>query len=382
MKTKIRFLLLTASVLSVSCGKDIRITGPLRQVDPPISAFCNEDTVLRWSYSQPDAVVSRAVDLLFVADSSLSLMSERQQLARAIPSFLQQLPAEADTRIAVMLAHADSKFTGSLFSHRGDPRVIDTRALSADAAERALSRNLSCPRLEFDAANGEMMMLSLQNSLEDKRFEKIRSQGFFRPDAALSVVFISDENDVCFDPIANGYSTFPDFNQSWFHLEERAYRRHCLNSSGQLRVTAETVLDGLFQRFPGRKISLAGIVHTDPAHVRRFGEDSIGHGIIELVNKTADGVLMDIRTGDFSDALRRLGSVVSTQLQLMTTFSIRSGSALDENSIQVEVDGNRVSATYDSGRQVVTIRAQDAGSARSRISIAACPIVLEPAPQP
>jgi hypothetical protein len=372
-------LLLATAILTSACGKDISVEGRFTQGDnddsdgtdpgtPPLPpGACGGDNLLKWAWTQPNASVSHAVDLLFVVDTSLSLFNDRMKLAHAVPRFLKELPPEADTRVAVMLAHGSSKWNGKLYSRGRDPRVIDVTALSPKQSMDYLGHSLSCAEPEFDIANGELMMYSLQRSLGASKLAAIKNQGFYRDDAALSVVFVTDENDVCFDPRANGFPNFPDFNDSWFDLEDAAFKRYCAG------ITPESTLAALQSTFPGRAITLGGIVHTDPKHVKRFGEDAIGHGIIELVNSTTDGMLVDIRSNDFEDGLARLGSVVSTHLQLKTLFPIDGQIPFDPSSISVTVDGVAVPATYDSVTGTVQIQVIDAGGAGSSIEISACP---------
>jgi hypothetical protein len=335
----------------------------------------------RWRWTQPQPSVSKSVDLLFVVDSSLSLTPERRRLAKSISHFLSQLPADADPRIAVMLGHGgNSDWSGMLYSRGSNPRVINPHDYAGNRAEELLIQNLSCPALDFGVGNGEMLMYSLQSSLKDYNFAQIQNEGFYRPDASLAVVFITDENDVCFDPKAHGYTKHPHYKYGAFGLEKFAYDKWCVDKSGALKVSTTSVISSLRSRFPGKRIAMAGIVHSEEKSVPWFGEDAIGHGIIELVQENAatqpsgpmPSLIMNLRSGNFSGTLAQLGSMITSHLSLLTSFILSGDRILKESSIVATVDGRAVSATYDSASRTVNISGANAGGAGSQVEVSAC----------
>jgi hypothetical protein len=356
---------------SVSCGKEVTVFGKVRNIVVPKGPACDDASDrLTWRWNQPDLSFTRSVDLLFVTDTSLSLLPERKKLARAISHFLRGLPANSDARIAVMLGHGGkSKWSGRLFAHGSDPRVLDPRAMTEEQVVRQLEETLSSPKLEFASTNGEALFLSLQKSLSGERFNEIRSQGFFREGAAISVVFVSDENEVCFDTRKIGLQFPPDYKPSVFDLEERALKKYC---SG---ISPESTFEALKNAFPGRKISIGAIVHQDPAFVGCFGEHSIGHGYLQLASKLSDNFVMDIRSGNFDQGLSRLASVSTSQLSLQTAFDLGNDTRIDGRSLIVRVDGRPVEWRFDQVHQVVQIAGSDAGGALSQIDVSACPMM-------
>jgi hypothetical protein len=216
-----------------------------------------------------------------------------------------------------MLGHGGkSRWSGRLYSHHHAPLVLDPKVLGLEATTEMLEHSISCPPLEFASSNGEALMLSLSKEPQGQALPGDQVPGVFSDGAAISVVFVSDENDVCFDPRAYGYTKSPDFKPSWFNLEKRALRKYCGG------LTPESLLAELRSAFPGRKITMGAIVHTDPASVTSCGEDTIGHGFIELVSQTPDGILMDIKSGDIDAGLMRLATASSVQLSLQTTFEL------------------------------------------------------------
>jgi len=325
--------------------------------------------------------LNRSVDVLFVIDTSASLVSERQKLARAVPRFLDQLPKDADVRVATILAHgAESRWSGKLYSHDEDPRVLAPMSISPARAEKYLSRALERPALDSSMGSGELLMYALQRSLEEEPLAEIQSQGFFRANAALAIVFITDENDLCFDPKAHGYTKFPHYNSSFLSNEKASFKRYCVDGRGTVVVSTTSVISTLQEKFPGKKVTMAGIVHQDPKEVPYFGEDAIGHGIIELIEENAShqatgssaGLILEITSKNYAPALASLASQVSTSLTLLTSFPLGHSLPLDMSTLIVNVDGHPVLAIYDPVAGVIQIDKSDAGGAGSKIEVSAC----------
>ncbi len=215
-------------------------------------------------------------------------------------------------------------------------------------------------------------MYSLLRSLQSSRATEIKSQGFYREDAALSVVFISDENDVCYDPQAHGYRTFPDYVASYAGEEKTAFQRYCTNMAGIGAITPESTLAALRNFKSNQKLSLGAVIHKDPARIVKESEDAIGHGLLELTQLDLDGVAMDIEDSSYSSGLAKLGSVVSTQLTLQTIFPVPHEREIDASTVYATVDRGLVNSQYDPAKELVQIQAKDAGRSGSEVEIAAC----------
>jgi hypothetical protein len=318
-------------------------------------------------------VARKAVDVLFVVDTSASMDPKRARIAERIPDFVRGLAPDTDYRIGVMLAHGGASYdSGRLYSLPGLPRVLDPKALGIDDLQHDLSLILGNVDDDVDEANGEAGMYSLLRSLQPERLAEIRRQGFYRAEAALAVVFVTDENDICFPPELNGYTTFPDYVPSAGGIERVAYERYC-RAPGE---TAANEPDRVYARLVALQdtlpLTLGGIIHVDPARVPQGPglEDAIGHGILELTRKSANGVLIDIEDSSFADGLSHLGSVVQTTLELRTRFGLDE--AVAAGSIQVSVDGGTVPFLYDDPSRTVEIPLASAGHAGSVVDVGAC----------
>src|SRR5690606_11712196 len=149
---------------------------------------------------QPEAEITRKIDLLFVTDTSGSLDEERAGIAEGIDGFVAALPAEVDYQVGVVLGHSSkSSWSGRLYRKDSDPLVLSSSELSLSDIRKHLKRKLTRTAGDWYADGGEENFYSLWRALDDDRLQESRAAGFFREDAALAVVFISDENEICSD---------------------------------------------------------------------------------------------------------------------------------------------------------------------------------------
>ncbi len=367
-----------ALVLASGCGKDVGIgsvsNSPANPLGPPNSLSCSESDRVHWQFVQPGpSEVLKSVDLLLVVDTSSSLKTERSRIASQIPAFVSALPADADYRIGVMLAHGGaSPYSGRLFSASGVPVVLDSKKQSLDSIRSGLTTTLSKPAADEDEADGEMMLYSLMQGLTGSRLKSSTAQGFFRSDAVWSFVFISDENDICYPPELFGFTTFPDYVPSYRNSERVAYERYCAPSGFTGPAAVEDLASRISELRPDRAgFALGAIAHVDPAKMVHESEDSIGHGLIELVQSQRDGVLMDLADSDYSAGLSQLGRVVEKQLHLETVFGL-TGPTFRADTLSVSVDGKIVPFQFQKDRPAVQIGTSEAGGSGSVIQVDAC----------
>lgn len=174
---------------------------------------------------QPSELKTHKVDVIFVVDTSASVDDERAAIVNNITRFTDevsklsqnssQFQAPVDINMGVILAHGprtDKKSAfgksahGNLFVHPGEgssTAEMLSSSLSTSQLKTALhyrfnggahfsSANISSVR-QSGGAQGEAGLLSLQKFIETSK------DNYIRDDAALMVVFISDENDVCYN---------------------------------------------------------------------------------------------------------------------------------------------------------------------------------------
>jgi hypothetical protein len=369
------------------CGKSLN-TG--EEIDAPHDlhdpASCSSDQLIRWQFLQPQPLASQAVDVLFVVDTSDSLWNERIAIAHCFPEFLEKLPAGTDYRVAVMEAHGgDSDYAGRLYSAPGVPLVLGPGAAGSEdeAIEENLEHSLGTTACDPGPSHGEAGLYSFLRSLDKDRSNEIKGQGFFRDNAALSVVFVSDENDICFPPQLHGYTNWPDYVKNTDGSEMVAYQKYCLNADGSEHVTPNQVLASLMNFKPQVPVSVGAFIHTDPNKVFRFPwvEDAIGHGYLEMTQLAApNSIATDLSSTDYASTLVQLASLPHGLSQLRHQFPLPSGPPFLASTIHATIDGKPVTAHFDASTGAVVIDGTDLGHAGSVVNVEACRVLDGPPP--
>ena len=156
-------------------------------VDPVVRPPDLRDAVQIDSYVQRQATV----DILFVVDDSGSMVDERERLAGSYQRFVQLLTSRADRiayRIGVTSTQvADGGQNGRLrgpFLHNDtpDPTTVFAAQLRFEPGRVKLEQGLLAAQLALGA---------------DER-GRVTNPGFLREQAALAVIFVSDEDDGSF----------------------------------------------------------------------------------------------------------------------------------------------------------------------------------------
>lgn len=329
--------------------------------------FCNTQT-----FPRTRTVENRSADILIVSDTSGSLNPERAAIASDIAHLIAQLPSRSDYRVAVMPGHGStSKWAGRLYAKTGQPVVLDSEKLSTGKLTDLLRARLQSMPTDQGSDGGEELMYSLLKGLSPEQLQESVKHGFFRKNAALIVLFVTDENDICFNPQDKGYTTWPHFVSDSDRIEPVAYRRDCV-LNGKAVVTPETVLKQLQQVKTHAPLLLGGFVYTDPKTIRRDGENSIGHGILELVQKSG-GVLADLASHDYRAALARIGELSSSRMQPRQEVRIRipQGYNLIPASVQVWLGERPVHARVE-GTRIILDESCGARQSSSPIRVRYC----------
>ena len=306
-------------------------------------------------FVQPEAVVTNKIDILFVTDTSGSLNNERQAVADGIDTFVAQLPAQVDYNVAVMLAHGhESSLYGKMYrSHHGEPHVLKSSEQSLEDIRSDLGRKLNNPTHHYAADGGEAGLYSLYGAFDAGRLADSKSKGFFRSDAALAVIFVADENDIC----------YPGQVFDGDHLEDPAFDRYCDG------VDSSSVLARIAAEKGDNPTLIAGVVYNGETAVPNVGEDELGLGYLDIIAQ-AGGISVDLGGGDIEGDLADIGTLAAVKLELLTEFTL-ANTEIDEDSIEVSVDGQPVAYVYDETLNKVTLT-ENAGGALSIVDINYC----------
>jgi hypothetical protein len=347
---------------------------------PP--AACFED-----QFQQPQAQVAPKVDFLIIFDTSETMTSKRQALAQNVRTFLDRLPQGADVRTAVMLGQAAGSNGGKLYktSTAGEPLVLDSLQLSKEQIQAHATRKL------MNAPNGrnpdwsEAGLYSLWTILQDDRFSTAQGQGFFRSDASLAVLFLSDENDICYPEQTLGRT--PLYAQA---EEPIAKNQFCkVQSQGnQVNLTVELLKAKIEQKKGSSPVAISAVVFENPAripvvHTWPDKFQGVGAGYIQLA-RLMGGRVYDLADNNFGATMSNFGSFVTSQLELQNIFEL-SHSNVDVSTIAVKVDSTAVAASYIPASNAV--RPANSGTYGSAIKVQYCqnpilPPVVVPSPTP
>jgi hypothetical protein len=316
------------------------------------------------TFNQPAQTRLSSVDLLFVTDTS-SDDYDRASVAQHLHGFASQLPAGADFGVGMMLGDGSSSaWHGALWHSPSVTPVLSSKNLDIKDMESLFAQDIANVPDDTQSGQGELGLYSLSTSMNGNLLAQNQSQGFFRQNAALAVVFIANDGDAC--------STHPSA-----HPECQG-------------ITPAGVLSQLQTLKAGKPLSVDAIVHTshcsDPD---KDGEDQFGEGYIDLV-QLANGLLFSMSSnGQCNDnsslyevAMQQIGQAVSASLQKYGTLPLLNDFTLSHqgvapSSITVSVDGSTSQYQYNANENQVDL--SSAGTYGSVIGVNYC---LAPSPSP
>lgn len=100
--------------------------------------------------------------------------------------------------MGVLLAHANSSYSGKLYrKNSSDSYVMSNKTMTISELKTSVSNKFTNSPGEGTTDGGEAGLYAL-NKLLNNNIQATKGLGFFREDAALAVVFVSDENDICY----------------------------------------------------------------------------------------------------------------------------------------------------------------------------------------
>jgi hypothetical protein len=288
---------------------------------------------------------TRAVDVLFVVQTSASISAQRQIIAAGINDFITSLPVGSDFNIAVMLSHGStSNLAGRLFRAANEPIVLKSSELSPAQIQANLDIKLNQVVMDPAAGGGEEGLFSLFNGIATPAIlAESQGLGFFRPEAALGVVFVADRRDICAVlPVGVPAETDPG------------------KIAARIRDCEGLTATGLSNRLALLKgqlpIQVSGIIYADtPAPAGK----EIGYGYTDMIALNP-GVAIDIANDDIDEGLASIAELSGQQMTIQNEF-ILDYSGIDPKTVKVTVNGTIVDYTLD-GNKVVIKSAIPAGA--------------------
>lgn len=366
-----RFLLvaLALAALGAGCSKSFdeyfratRAGGSLTDPDPDPSNSPGQSHVecTNQNFTQPAAQIVHSVDVLFIVDTSGSMANIRADIASNLGSFVRQLPDGTDYRVGVMLAHGStSPHYGKLFAPTGIPPVLNSVTQTKEQIASDLHDIMVGTVADSGSAGGEEGMVALNHAVDPVSVTAMRAQGFLRETAALAIIFIADENDVC-AIYPSGVTPVPNGDGS----EEIARKRDCGG------VTAESVVAKV-RAFQGtRPTTFNGVIYNNLATAGQGSEKEYGYGYVDII-RVANGVSIDLGSPPFATGLAAIGSLVTTQLNLVTDIHIIHPDMVP-STLRVKVDGLTVPFDWQPTIWSVHLIPNNTGHALSLVEINYC----------
>lgn len=331
----------------------------------------------RLEFQQPLAQtrVSK-LDLLFVMDTSASMNDKKEAISNGLVQFVSRLPADSDINLGLLLAHGESEWAGKLYRKGAEPAVLRSVELSpVELSEQFFYKLTETP---FEAgSSGEFSLGALKLLLSDREHKEAAiAQGFLREDAALVVVFVSDENDICTfaDELLYQlcFSCSANSEWQWGQLGGGGF---CYDSQDKAFVQYENYFDEMKNSTPNLSLSMAGIIYTGINPVPIISQTSIGYGIREIV-EASGGFLIDLGNprgepvsppnsnrisnamGDFGDYARQIVESAGQTFQLPESQNILAP------SISIMVNNQDIGFTYDAIKKQVTLSRPALGGAQ------------------
>jgi hypothetical protein len=184
-------------------------------------------------------------------------------------------------------------------------------------------------------------MLSVYNSLT-VNLATMQAQGFYRSDAALAVVFITNEWDIC----AGGSDLPPGTPPETNPLEVNFYNNYCAG-----KINSQSVVAALKAVKGDLPLKVGGILYSNPNNIPPGLENELGYGPLNIVQEMgSNGFIADMSNlpaiaGEL-DAINSL----ATSAPLQTKFYLKLPSTQIDwtKGIKVYVNGVLVTTwTYD-----------------------------------
>lgn len=320
---------------------------------------------------QPAAQITHKIDILFVSDTSGSLSEERVAISSGIDSFIASLPANVDFRLALLPAHGpNSSYYGKMLRRGSEPRVLDSNQQSIASIRSDFIYKNGANISDNSTDGGEVPLLALMAATTGTKLTDNRAAGFFRPDAALAVILVSDENDICATYPA-GVTPVPDAE----HIEPVAKNSFCRNAQGQDVVNQSIAYQHMRTFMGDRPLLFASITYLPDHTYPHIGENEPGYGLFDMADlgTAHDGVgaKVDLAAGNFAAGLTQVGQLSTRIMTLISAFALGQPAAqVNVSSIQVRVDGELTASSYDASRNTVVVA--DPGDPLSTVDIDYC----------
>ena len=317
--------------------------------------------------SATEEIIKPKLDIVFVWDTSGTMRDNTEPFGDAVDEFLSQLDTSYDFRISLLVGYGAfspnisdfGRLTARLVNNpdEGEPYVLDSLTMSIEDMKSHMRKKLkyihelthSTYHDEAYANGGEALMFSLYHSIQGRFLTDNQNHGFYREDAALSVIFLSDENDIC--------SRYPGHFPN--HQFENKPNRDDNEDEEALRfcegITTDNVLTAL-KNFKGdNPITVSGLLSgsDNPGYQKIIADHGAG-SVLTVEGNNYDETLPEI-TETIKEEIPQGGGTIEIALDASPVFAEGTKVFLETSTDKVEVpfyyneDSNTVFVKVEEG---------------------------------
>lgn len=267
---------------------------------------------------------SNQVDVLFVVDNSPSMRDEQRNMATRIMSFIDRIK-NLDWRIGIVTTdfYSQNYGNGQLLTFPNKEHFL-TSKLDTNTARDHFGKTIQRTETGSSTEQGiRATNRAIQRAASPKDPIDQQHRAFFRNDASLSVVVLSDEDESEHSPVNKGSELLKLVNKTW----------------------------GAAKKFQFHSIIVKPF---DTACKQAAGNHAEGHFYAELT-KSTNGILGSICEEDYGNQLAMIGQSVSNT---QTTYNLDcQPKDLDDNGtpdvMVIEKTGGSVPNFVLNGSQIV-----------------------------
>lgn len=317
--------------------------------DPPPQ---DEGEAVSETFTQAAEQVNGEVDVLFVLDTSGSMLDKRGRLADEVPLILDQLTDVGIHRFAFLLGwgwpdpSGGYEGSGHLYRMRENGWILDSEVLPVEEMRATIADTLrSEPPVDMSTDGGEAGLYSL-NRLLTTHLNTARERNFLIPGRNLAVIFLSDENDICAD-YPDGVTRVPDPDMvpgdpDGRSHEEYARDRYCFDPPfSQIRaITSRSVYEKAVEVVGAANVLFTGLLYLDENTVPTGGgtEEEVGYGYLEAID-VSGGFAEDLAAESYAGAAQRFGYAINALTAELQRSFLLNRSPVNPESIRVSVAG-------------------------------------------
>lgn len=373
---------------------------PVRKPEPP-----QPEELMCDIFEQRPAPATNKLDVLFVLDTSQSLDKERELIPENLDRFIDEIKKlnshpeikeEIDFQIGVLLANGprttavdmngESVF-GRLYTYppkdpnksgAPQPLILNSKihvSKKADGSEdfekmkRLLRHKINggyqiggqLPLLrDGSRVQGEGGLMALKHFLEKNKVHDNQLGTFPRPTAALMVVFLSDENDVCYDyetankSLSTNQRIFPTFQTDKTGTDKgitRDANEHDAFTDTQgcyfgASARIEDIREELIKSNYDLPIIVTGALYRNKAEqdlatskdTGKYPKDNeVGHGYLDLIDRFNSEAVSLLNSRDIGSKLAEMGKIALFKLAYNDVIPLTyKGKPLDIRQIRTE----------------------------------------------